>query len=1297
MAREWTAAQKAAIEETGKTLLVSAAAGAGKTATLTERIIRTLTDPAHPADIMRMLIVTFTRAAASELRSRLATALNEQMRVRHSSHLARTLLLLPGAAISTIDSFCLTLVRVHASSLGLSPSFRLSDPAETRLLMHSVMERLVEDCYAGEAASVCDNAEFCALADCLTGSRGDAELPSLLLALYEKTRGFARSYFVVADMAQELSAMASAPPFSGRIGAQLRARVRAQAEGTLSRYNYYKEAFAHEPDVAAAYLPAYEEEAAALQQLLAALDVGYTAARHAVFGMSRARVGSLRADRKTGTSIAAQQMRDNFFSKTLKYWQSRYFAYTEEQWGQMLPRLAERIGTLGRLLIAFGERVEAEKRRRNLCDFGDLEHAALRLLTDADGRPTALAHEVRAEYDWIYIDEYQDVNEVQHRIFEAVSGERNRFMVGDVKQSIYAFRGAQPEIFAGVRAAWPPLSAAAEAPAATLSLSANFRSTPAILSFVNRVFGRLMEVAGEAIGYTEEDRLIPGRADAEPGARVTVAVFAGRPGESRPAEEEPGESQPEEGPEADSVGETLRDRDPEDGGEDEKPDAEARWVAAQIRQLLSDGQLSDGRRIRPGDIAVLTRNGAASSRFAHALEEAGIPCEASARRGFFLNPEILLALSLLNVIDNPRRDIYLAGLLRSPLYGFSMDDLIAIRGAQEPERRQESLYEALCAYSEQHPEFRRGHLFLGQLAEYRNLAESWPVDRLIWRLYRETGLLALAGADRTGAPEARRANLMLLYDYARRFEASSYRGLYNFIAYINEAIERGQSIEEARNTSDRADMVRLLTVHQSKGLEFPVCFLAACGTSFNRTDLTAPVLFDRHLGCALRLRDETGFARLRNPVYNLIGEAMADDATEEEMRVLYVALTRARERLYVSGSVPDPEGLRAAAAERARFWDGTAARSCRNYMEMILTAAGEDDSYDLLFPTETDEKTDPYVVTGEQQPEKSAWWTLETDKTTASDAQNPPMPADRGEPEDPEEARLYALFSKRFAQSYPDRYLTDLPRKLSVSRLFPSVLDGSGEEEFPHLPDAGSAQDVPVGASAFPAFFREDSAGEDPDVCAAPAPEGETRYRRADPPRFLTGRRDSAAQAGTATHLFLQFCDFDRLCNEGGEAERRRLVKAGFLTAEDAALVRMGEIEAFRRSDLLATLRGGGRVYRELRFHARLPAACFTDDPARRAAYGDRTLLVQGVIDGIHEDTDGRLWLFDYKTDRLGREAVGRPDLAAGKLLARHRLQLLYYTAACRRIFGRLPDRVSVYSLALGQTVDLRFSAEEVP
>lgn len=1185
MPRNWTTEQLAAIETRGKTLLVSAAAGSGKTTVLTERIIRLLTDPAEPASLERMLIVTFTRAAAAELRQRISRALGDALAADpQNKHLHRQLLALSSAKISTIHAYCLELIRANFQRLGLPAQFRVADEAEAGVLSRSLMDELIGQRYAADPA-------FGDLADHFTGARSDASLADTFLGLYDKLAAYPEGIGYLAQCAAALrEGGLSLETGWGKIVADRTRRLYADAADTYTRA---LDDMADDAGMAKAYLPAFSADRDHIAAVLAALETrDYTALRDAVCAYAPLRLGSLRGEAKSEESERWKLARDEF-KEARAALADDFFSLPPDALTAVIDETAGVIEQLHSLLADYDDRLTAEKKRRGICDFSDIERYTLALLVDENGEDSDIARALADGFDVICIDEYQDVNAVQDRIFRALARPRTRFMVGDIKQSIYRFRGAEPAIFADYRRAFPALGEDDDCDCASIFMSNNFRCDRPVIDVSNRIFAYLFGRCGQSIGYVPADDLVCGKGapdGAEP-VPVTVALC------------------------------------PPDAGDDEDEEddltPEYRYIAAEIARLLYDGRLDDGSPIKASDIAILMRAKTGADQLTLALEDAGIPCESGGADDFFENPEVLMMLCLLNTIDNPNRDVYLAGTLRSPLFGFTLDELIAVRQAS-PEPK-EPLYAALVRYTDEHG-WAKGMQFLDRLADYRAMAEGTPVDRLLDQLYRDTAVLAYAGAgdDEQRTPEQKRANLHLLYDYARRFEASSYKGLYNFIRYLDDIIAEGTKIEAP--ASAPGDAVRILTIHQSKGLEFPVCFVCGLGRRFNLRDTGENLLFDHDAGVALRLRDETGFARRTTPIREAVAAHIADGQIEEEMRVLYVALTRARERLYLTAQCKkkkSPDDVLLEAEHRRALAGQDSLMRCSCYLDWVLTAlAGTpEDHYRIVIPA--DAAAEPF-------------------------AQAPAEPAPA--PAVADDALLDTLRA-RFDFVYPDAHLTDLPAKLAVSRLYPTLLD---DETLPE--GLGEAVVLPE-LRQRPAFL--DGFAEDP--------------------------QKAGAERGTATHVFLQFCDFARCAADptpaGIAAEAARLAAARFITPRMAELLRADELARFFASPFYAELAAARWMLRERRFHLYLPAASFTADPDYAARLGDEQILVQGVIDLCFESASGELILCDYKTDRLPADRAR----AAAILRERHGAQLGYYAEACRALFGRAPDRICLWSLALGE------------
>ena len=1202
MARKFTEEQRLAIDTRDKTLLVSAAAGSGKTATLTERIISSLLDEKNPKDISSLLVVTFTNAAAGELRERISAALTEAIRAGNGS-LVRQLHLLPAASICTIDSFCASVLRENAERVGISPNFRIADEAEAELLLLSVLEGLVNEIYDGQRPDIATPEEFSELSFALTDAKNPAGIYEVFEHIYEKLISTEDGVKSLIPLTNIYKSEAELPPEERKYGKYIMDSIGLFAKHYMSQLGDIYES-SHLMKVTPQLAALAESDAEFLRSLLRART--YTSAREILLGMRFVTKPRLKeSSAETDEYFYAREK----MKKEARTLLSKYFAYDEPMWVELYLGLYEKLTVFYKFLIAFDEAYAAEKKKRGICRYSDIERYAYECLWQG-GERTDVAISLSEKFTDVYIDEYQDVNNLQNKIFEAISRPDNRFMVGDIKQSIYGFRSARPEIFAAMRSAFAPIERSGEASAASIFMSKNFRSDSGIIDFTNSVFDRIFDTFGGSIGYESADRLTYGKLTADCGIYPTLTLFEKN---ERVA---------------------VADEDDEDEGEGEESfsAAEPIFVARKINELLSHGSLADGSPIKPSDIAIVMSSIKGRAEvYGEALSSLSIPSDIVESRDFFLNSEVLLALCLLNSIDNPRRDIYLAGLMRSPIFGFSADELVKIKrggGAH-------TLYESLKKYVAQNPDYTRGAEFLKRLSAYREIAEGTNMHSLIARLYRETSLLSLAG-------EGERENLILLYDMARRYEGSEFKGLYSFISYINNVINKKTRFDSKRS-GDGGDAVKIVTVHGSKGLEYPIVFYVDTGRKISNKDSAPRAVYAEDFGIAMYLRTSGGLALLRNPVREVINARVERKNFEEELRVLYVALTRARERLYISGErTKKTEDFDSDMALVRRSLDEYSSAHIKSHLEVML-AAGVDYSEQKNSITDTPENS-------EECKEKASKSEVLTKDVSVCDG-------------------LYDELVRRFSFEYPNKYLTEIPEKLSVSALYPEVLDGT-EGSYATLPEASAENEKTV-----------ESASEKAD-----APRKKKLL-----PRFIGGRTkaETSALSGIATHLYLQFCDLDRLAELGVEAELAELVTGEFLSPDEAALVRLDEIEKFKNSELLLRMKGAVRIWRELRFNIRLPAEKFSREAQRRAAISGKKILVQGVIDCIIENPDGTLSLVDYKTDRLTDAELRDKSLAAETLSQRHSRQLSYYNEAVTKMFGKAPTTVEIYSLPLGECVEI--------
>lgn len=1167
--RRWTDEQLSAIETRDKTLLVSAAAGSGKTATLTERIIRSLLDEKNPIDIDSLLVVTFTNAAAAELRSKISAALTAAVREHpDNKRLERQLYLLPSAKIRTIDSFCNEILRANCDRVGVPPNYRIADTAESELLAISIIEGLIEAAYNGELTEVATPEEFEELADCLTDSKRTEDLSEVLRFLHLRCESAERGIDLLKDLT-EVYRDDTASVEDNPYGAFLLRRVGDMAKHYLAAYNRYERIFSSKDDGEKKYLGVIDSDKALLSAIGSIEE--YDLMRERISRVAFARLPAVRD--KSEDALGFITLRDMMKDDVTKL--QGYFSYTTEGWRSLFSSLHRLMTVLYRFEKKFDTIFSEEKRRLGALSYADIERYTYNCLIN-DGEPTDIAINVSNGFSAIYIDEYQDVNAIQNRIFEAISRPDNRFMVGDIKQSIYGFRSARPEIFAEMKSSFPLLKGADE-DCASIFMSRNFRCDKAVVDFVNNIFDKAFSFLSDSIGYSEGDRLGYAKIQeyGEPEYRYPEICMTTK---------------------TDSA---------------ISPDT----VAAKISKLLKEGRLNNGEPIRPSDIAIILRNARGhDAEYATALERRGIPSCISGAKDFFLSSEVLLALCLLNSIDNPRRDIYLAGLMCSPLFDFTSDELYLIRTAGG-----ESLCESLLSYVEANPEFAKGVSFINTLEHYRAISEGVSVDTLIHKLYRETGLMSLAS--RTGGKE----NLTLLYDYARGYEASSFKGLYNFINFINNIIDKRTTFDDARVNSG-GDAVKIVTSHASKGLEYPVVFFVESDTKIYNKDRSSRIAFSEDFGISFRLRTPKGLAVVNNPVQDIINDYISEKLYEEEMRVLYVALTRARERLYVVGECPTikrEEYERKIAVIRDNLSEYSF-RRLASYQEIVMVCDGS-----KVF----DEETFAGIAAGDE-PSVEAKISSSEEKVISPE--------------------LTDTLSRRFNFKYSAPHLTNLPEKMSVSLMSPTVLDGT-----------------------------------DAEAVLLTAEEKEEKKKIL--PAFASGAdTDESAKRGIATHLFMQFCDLEYLRQQGATAERQRLLDGGFISKRDSERIRMKEIEMFSRSALFSEMLRARKLYRELRFNLTLPATSFTTEEEKLVAYRDREILVQGVIDCIIEREDGSLMLIDYKTDRLSNEEKRDRALAEKRLIDKHKMQLTLYATAIEKIFGRRPTSLQIYSLPLGDTIEIK-------
>lgn len=1293
MSRSWTPAQQAAIEARGGHLLVSAAAGSGKTAVLVERVIRLIT--LDGIDIDRLLVVTFTEAAAGEMRDRVMQALEQRLAANpHSGHLLRQLMLLPKASIATLHAFCLQVLRQHFYRLDLDPEFRVMDEHEAQLLRLDVLDGVLEQAYD----QTDPDGPFTRLVLAYGGPSGDGDLRQFILDLHDYARSLpdpagwlrrcARGYreLTVADFDET--------PWARELVQLTQVRVRRAAR--LVRQAL---ALALGPGGVPAHADALERDLERLARLEAAAAQGWSvlaaAAHEAGFPrLPRAKAG----EGDPAVREAVRRLRDEAKKAVGEPITSLLARPLSEQLAE-LRDAAPLMEALIDQVLALDQAYAAAKRERGWVDFGDLEHLCLRLLEDPEA-----AQQLRERFAEVLVDESQDLNGVQEAILGRVCGSPEDggrlFLVGDVKQSIYRFRQADPTLFLErYRRAAPYGPPAAGDTGHTgqrrIDLQANFRSRAPVVDGVNFIFRQIMTPAAGELAYDAAAELVCGAPYGPGGTEAPIEVHLL---ERDPAllEEARGAAAPDDAAalEAAAAADTAgaagtrgatavssaselgatetqgasQPLAPEDAGEtDESEDLtalerEAVLAARRIRALVLGGEaqvwdnsLGTYRPARWGDVAVLLR---ATRHKANAvldvLARFGVPAYAELGTGYFAALEVETMLALLAVLDNPRQDIPLAAVLRSPLAGFSPADLARIRAV----RREGDFWDAVRAAAEEGELGalgRRLQGFLVRLEQWRTRARRGPLSELVWSILTETGYFDYVGAMPGG--RQRQANLRALYERARQFDTFAKPGLARFLRFIERLQEAAGDLGTAPAVGESDDVVRVMSVHKSKGLEFPIVVVLDLGRPFRQRPGHRHLAFQRELGLGAAVVDGERRVAWPSLLSTAVQERRRREELAEEMRVLYVALTRARERLILIGSGRNLERLcgRWAQAAGQPGWalDDAELLDASNWLDWLGPALSRHAAGAPLRELGgfTGKPADAQLARDPSRWRVRVWRAPDVIGLGTAPGGEEATPVHWStvaalEPlEGMEDVRVPDALADRIAWRYPWTALTGLAAKQSVSEL-KRRWTAAGQEE------------------------------------SAPAISPGLRLR--DRPRFLHagGRALTPAERGIAVHTVLQRLELDAGLDEDGiRSQIEEMTARGLLTPQQAQAVDPGQLARFFASPLGRRVQAHARqVLREVPFTLALPAAeVYPElDPAVAA---DEHVVVQGVIDLLLPYETG-LILVDFKTDRVAQDAAQQ---AAG----RYTVQIGLYCRAVREIYGRDVTEAYVVFLTAGQVVSM--------
>lgn len=1269
---QWTDEQWQAITRRGNHLLIAAAAGSGKTSVLVERIIRRIMDTHDPIGVDQLLVVTFTNAAAAEMRHRIGEALRKALAEEpNSPHLRRQLALLQRATITTLHSFCLGLLRQYYYLIDLDPDFRIADQMEGELLRQDVLEEQLETWYEQDPA-------FHALADVMLDGQDDQALVTLLLRLYEFSRSHPAPAAWLTHAAEMFDVDASKGLDSLKWARSVLRSLSLELEG-MAQQMRQAVALASSADGPAAYLPLLEAEADAIQRACLATRQGWAGAQQAVQAVVFAKLPPVKG---TDPDLKEQvQNLRNHAKKALADLKEQYFATSVEQYLADLKQLTPHMQTLARLVISFGEAFQQAKRDRSLVDFGDLEHLALRILTESNEsgelRPSPVALQLREQFAEVLVDEYQDINLVQETILQMVSrdwvtnGAANRFMVGDVKQSIYRFRLAEPQLFLDKYLAYRKEEALHEGdtPEAhgtegwRIDLAANFRSRREVVDAVNYLFRQIMSPGVGEIDYDQSAELINRAAypDVDP-ERLRVEMHLIDRADAG------GEATSELVPQGEEAEAATAEPDRAEALEEASvAQLEARLIAGRIRRWMEPGEgeepllvfdkMAGGLRpLEYRDIVILLR---ATTGWGETMQQelvaAGIPVHAEQTSGYFATTEVETMLSLLRVIDNPMQDIPLAGVLRSAIVGLTEEQLAQIRISYPSG----PFHRAVLQYVQEKPAVRKWERdlqeFFTRLTGWRTLARRGSLSELIAALYRDTGYLDYVAALENG--QQRQANLRALYDRARQYEAGSYRGLFRFLRFVDRMQEAGNDLGEARTVGENEDVVRIMTIHKSKGLEFPVVFVAGMGKQFNTMDLKAQFLLHKDLGFGPMAVDVASQVRYPSMAALGIRQQLRRDLLAEEMRVLYVALTRAREKLVLLGSA---KNLAKSISEWGNQDDGErlsdeALARAKGYLDWVGRAL-------LRHPEAGPLRAYPTTQGGGETvqvrtiPDDSIW-SFHFYQAETLRAQTGPSAEDLAIWEQMTERKLIA-----------DRPVDAKARELVEQRL-------GWREPHPVAPKVAAKWSV----SELKRRARSNGSSQ-----------GVNLPTITEKPQFLLEQKKnrlSGAEKGTLTHLIMQHLDLRRSLDLADLEEQIAALAANcFLTEEQAKAVDLAQIAQFFHTPLGQRMKQAPIVHRELPFTLAIPAQEVEPELGEDS---QEQVIVQGVIDCLIEEADGRLLLIDFKTDWLAAEAT---EQAIKELTSRYEEQLRLYVRAIQQVTGKDEQSIESHLYLLAGGFSIRIS-----
>ncbi len=1227
----WTKEQSQAIYEKGSNILVAAAAGSGKTAVLVERIINKIIN--EKIDIDNLLVVTFTNAAAAEMRERILNAIykiidNEEERDAETiQHLQRQITLLNKASICTIDSFCLDVIRNNFFEIEISPNFRIADTAEIDLLKQEVLEILFEEKYENH------DGDFEKLLQTYTSYRDDTPLKDLILKIYTYIESNPFPLEWLDRQIEKFNRKDMKQDFSNTVwGKILLESMKEELEDNLNKLKAEEKRLSVEQE-----LEAYEKVMASdIQQLetiyanLENWDKAYLLANQVEF-LKWPSARKITNPEKDNAKKIRDKVKKNFTEK-----RDKIFTSHSEEANMDLQEMYEILVKLKKLIIDFDEEFKKSKKEKNIVDFSDIEHLALKILIKENHgkiESSAIAKKYQEKFTEIAIDEYQDSNLVQEYILTAISKGNNIFMVGDVKQSIYKFRQAMPDLFLSKYRDYG--ESVANEKGLKIKLFKNFRSRENVLGITNLLFQNIMGSKIGEIDYTEEEYLNLGASYPESKEDLISEIDI-----LDPAEEET------------ALDETASEKAEEDQEEQEKIEdieLEAKYVAKKIRGLLDSGfQVYDRkqenfRKIEYKDIVILLRSTKNKANiFEKELTQQNINVYSDTSSEYLESYEIQVIMDLLKIIDNPYQDIPLVHIMLSSIGMFTNDDLLEIRLCGGQDDFYTAVLKARLSVKEELRE--KIENFLDKIENFRKKNQILDLDELIWTIYEETGFLNYVALMPNG--NLRVANLKMLFERAKQYESASFKGLFNFINFLEKIKLGSGDLGAAKLIGENENVVRIMSIHKSKGLEFPIVFLVGTGSKFNMQDLNADILLHQDLGIGVKYIDYDKQIKYDTISKLALKEKLLEENLSEEMRILYVALTRAKEKLYITGIQKDFEKEKERMQELVEIYkkengkiNPILLKKYKKYMDWILLV--------YFYQTEQAKKYLKLTVWKKQDVIKD----FKTEEKQEIDF----LKQLEENSKNIKEEEILRL-KNQLVFEYPYQDLIKIPTKESVTNIAHKQIR---QQTY--------------------SLKREEESSQEPIT-----PEQENEELEFPKPKFLIGTEEekiTPAQRGTLIHLCMKNLPF-------GKDYNLQEVKDFIEELKDKEIITQKEQEAinpyvilkFTKSNIWEELKEAKEYHKEEPFYSNIPAKEVMETTA------DENILVQGMIDLYYINKKDELVLLDYKTDFIPQ---GAEEKEKQILVNRHKAQLMLYKEALENALNRKVDKVYIYFTSLGKEIEI--------